>query len=739
VSITDAPTAPSFDRAALAEELLDAAFVALRIGGFEDLVAAHARAARWMVRRHLPVLRSTLGDDAAAGAALHATALLLLRWALACLRPDRAPHLDALPEAAWTELPSWRPLLAVLCQTRLSAVPAFPARYRRRPDESAVDNLCGLWDVGPSSFYRYIERARRRLAQIATGVPDAAARLSLRAFVVDAWGPPPALRMAWHAQRAALARQADPVGAVWHAMQAGEVAAAVEVLRAAAPALAGEPETDALLAGLDAGAQAPAQRVDLLLVQAVLARTRQEPEREGRTLEQALQVAQEADDARLLGAVYGELGRFHEPRNSDRAFAAYEDSLKYLQAADPGDQNPALRTLRLTSLVRLAWMQVVRDHPRAKEMLEGADALRRRHGGADDLVGLLEQSWGEYWRRAGNHQRALQARHRALNAFERINDRRSVLVTYLNLILLHGDACEEAQALDYAQRVFTVAQATAVEPAILVSTYGNLGVAHARVHHYPAAIEAFGRALDLATVADLRLHANRMRLNLASAHFGLFVQTRDPEHERLGDTALAAVLQAPPSETTPSLVETAKGLKAEVLGEMPDRLVDRLLDDESAAHLAEMAEIGRRRAALKRDHGPAQALRDRFEIAAAYVRIAARERDAAVRWARGHGLAEHVPDELARLDRPWIDGADPAQALAAAWRGPAGDLIDDRRRQAVAERLLGEGELSKASYGEAAAVSPATASKHLALLTQRGLLVQTGRGPATRYRLPEGG
>ena len=32
--------------------------------------------------------------------------------------------------------------------------------------------------------------------------------------------------------------------------------------------------------------------------------------------------------------------------------------------------------------------------------------------------------------------------------------------------------------------------------------------------------------------------------------------------------------------------------------------------------------------------------------------------------------------------------------------------------------------------------SPATASKHLQELAQRGLLLQTGKGPATRYLLP---
>ena len=40
-------------------------------------------------------------------------------------------------------------------------------------------------------------------------------------------------------------------------------------------------------------------------------------------------------------------------------------------------------------------------------------------------------------------------------------------------------------------------------------------------------------------------------------------------------------------------------------------------------------------------------------------------------------------------------------------------------------------------YAGLCGVSPATASKHLSVLTERGLLTQTGRGPSTRYLLRE--
>ena len=44
--------------------------------------------------------------------------------------------------------------------------------------------------------------------------------------------------------------------------------------------------------------------------------------------------------------------------------------------------------------------------------------------------------------------------------------------------------------------------------------------------------------------------------------------------------------------------------------------------------------------------------------------------------------------------------------------------------------------MNKSAYGDLCGVAPATASKHLGLLAERGLLVQRGKGPATRYELP---
>jgi predicted ArsR family transcriptional regulator len=84
----------------------------------------------------------------------------------------------------------------------------------------------------------------------------------------------------------------------------------------------------------------------------------------------------------------------------------------------------------------------------------------------------------------------------------------------------------------------------------------------------------------------------------------------------------------------------------------------------------------------------------------------------------------------------WAPDADRAQALAASWRSATGDLIDDGRRMALADSLLRDGAISKSTYASVCQVSPATASKHLSVLAARGVLLQSGKGPATRYRLP---
>ena len=734
--------AGSTPRQVRVEALLDAALAAQRQGTLAELMHQRPRAARWLMRRLEGLVRASAGE--ALGSHPADVAALLLRWGVTQLRPDGLPAEAPIPPEAWLQLAGWRPVLALACQAGFLKVPDFPARYRRRPDEPALDNLCGLWDVAPSSFYRYLDRGRQALAVLLDEAPSSVARLlSLRQAAADEAARRlglhgPAARAAWHRRQVphALERR-DPATALWQAWRAGERDLSVGLLRHHAPALAAAPETDALLERMAAAAPDTRGQFDIALARAALARARNAPERELQALERALHVAQGASDRLLLGIAYGALGKFHEPRDADRAFACYQDSAEFLRGNDPAATDALAVEHYLTTLARLAWLYVLRNDPRARPLLDQAEALRAMHPPPDDVLGVLEQTWGEYWRRAGEPARSLEHRYRALNLFERVGDERSVLATWLNLIQIHGETKDFDRAIEYSRKVLEVAGRRPLESAIVVSTRLNLGATLFWQERLDLAIAEYEQALALSLDAGLRLHAFRARYNLAEAYYTRFRQFGRPEDERLGDACRQAALDAPASDSSPAAIEAARQLKAGILGDgaVQQTEPDRLLPEEAAVHAEAFAGIRRQRERLARPGAPGEQLQAQLALARAYLDIALAERETARSLAERHGLAAACAADFEALTRRYARETGREQQLAAAWRGPAGDLLDEGRRLALAALLLGEGEVGKSAYAQACGVAPATASKHLSLLTARGLLVQSGKGPSTRYRL----
>src|SRR5262249_55576413 len=129
-------------------------------------------------------------------------------------------------------------------------------------------------------------------------------------------------------------------------------------------------------------------------------------------------------------------------------------------------------------IVRLAWLHLRRNNPRAKALLDQAQQLEQEHALPGDIQGPLEQTWGEYWRCLGDTGRALEHKHKALIVYERLGDQRAVLNTYRNLSLIYGEARDFTRALDYGQRVIDAARDTVIEPDVLAGAHGNLGVAY---------------------------------------------------------------------------------------------------------------------------------------------------------------------------------------------------------------------------------------------------------------------
>jgi hypothetical protein len=149
-----------------AETLLVGALTASRAGNLGEYLRQRRRATRWFARRHLQSILGTAGDALGSGSPPDQATAMLLRWAASRLRPDHATFDAPIDEEAWLERTSWRPFLALTAHFGMATVPRFDARYRRSAEETPAENLCGLWNIGPSTFYRYLDKARRMMVDV---------------------------------------------------------------------------------------------------------------------------------------------------------------------------------------------------------------------------------------------------------------------------------------------------------------------------------------------------------------------------------------------------------------------------------------------------------------------------------------------------------------------------------------------------------------------------------------------
>lgn len=724
------------------EAVLGAALGARRSGGLASWALRYPRVMAWLRQHWLSPVLDVVGDLVPASRREDFAIDVLLSTSLALLRPDRQDGLVDVDENAWIQRTSWRPLLAVACQFGFLAVPAFPRYYRRRPEESVADNLCGLWSVGPSTFYRYLDKGKRLLADnLAEGSASGTQLLALREAALVrlrlGGGTPDGGWIAWHRGEADAAMARGAVSAaLWHSSHAEDPAGFIRALQRSPLQAANALDAQALIDKVSGLALTPRQQFDLALARAAIWRNRRADEREAEVLNYALRLAHDQCDPLLIGIAFAALGKFHESRDVDRAFACYEDSVAQLrQVPHEPDGAAAVTAEYASSLIRLAWLHVRRNDPRARTLLERVQELRLSSELPDEVLGEYEQTWGEYWRRAGELRRALEHKHRALNLYERLGDKRSVLTTYLNLSLIYGEAREFEAALDYGQRVLRAAHGMALEPEVIVGAHGNLGITHFFRGDYTSAIDAYSQVMSLAEAAGLKQHIGTTHYNLAEAYYKRFQQAGDPADERLGDEHAAAAARIGAADNTPALVEAGRGLKREVLGSGGS--IDRLVPEEFAAHFSEMGEIQRLRASLALPQPPSDQARTRLALARQYLAIASKEREAARALIDKHGLGDAFTSEFDALRETFERELTREQQLAQQWQARSSDLLGPERRHSVLAWVLAQGSINKSAYAEAAAVSLATASKHLGLLAERGLLVQTGKGPSTRYLLPQ--
>jgi tetratricopeptide (TPR) repeat protein len=731
-----------------AEALLVGVLTASRTGTLADYLRQRRRATLWFARRHLQPILGAAGDSFPAASAHSRATAMLMRWAASRMRPDHAPFDAPIDDAAWLERTSWRPFLALACHFGMMAVPRFDARYRRREEESAADNLCGLWNVGPSTFYRYLDKARRMMIDVlqqplTRGEDGLSLRESAHAELLqERWvGAPAAEREAWHRAHADKASNArDACSALWHALQAGDAALFVQTLQRFRIELGSRAETDLLIERMQQRSLAPRQRFDLHLAEAALWNTRSGADREYHAYELALRQAAQDGDKLMLGIVYGAIGWFHEARDADRALACFEESCDFLRRAELEQEAQAssgdISAEYMIALVRLAWHYVLRNDPRSRDVLDLAEARRNAPKLSAESTAMLDQTWGEYWRRAGEIRLAISFKHKALNAFERLGDTRQTLSTYNNLSVLYLEAKEYERAITHARRVVAMAEGVTVDPYLLSSALGNIGIALFWLERFDEAIEMYGRGLSHAVQANLRVIANRAHYNLAEAYYKRFQAKGDPADEAAGDGHIAIVLAAPAGERDSLFQEAAPKLKAEILGSAGGLVLERMWPAETAAHFDEMAIVQRERSAMALPGHARDQIRSRLAIANAYLAISTKEREAALALIRQHGLDNDFEMEIDALQMTFSRGLTREKALMVQWKQKCYGVLTEERISPVLRQVMATGSINKSGYAQLCQVGLATASKHLGTLAERGLLVQMGKGPSTRYVLP---
>lgn len=738
------PTPRTFPSRRTIEALLTAALAAQRRDSLGDLGPRHARLRHWAWQCWLNAAVGTLGDAVSPPERGARAARLALTWGVSRLRPDGKPGLEDIDDNAWLHSTSWRPMLALACHSGLLAIPSFPTRYRRHEQEAPIENLCGLWAVGPSTVYRYLEKAKRQLIDLfADSAPSGDQIFGLRQLC-DAWlwsqASPAQESSSWHMRQAqACFVSGRPLDGLWHLFRAQEPAALLAAVKRYGTEAAGSTEVDCLLDSLSrSDMSTSSQQVELSLRRASLWHLRHEVEREGDAIAQAIRHAQAADRPLILGVAHAAMGRFLEERDRDRAMACYDECIANLrQVIESGDEADRVRAVDeyVSCTVHLAWLHLRRNNPRAKTLLEQLPMFQEQQSISDETIATLEQTWGEYWRCVSNPRRSLEHHHKALVIFQRLGHQRSILNTYRNLSLIYSDAKEFQTAIEYGEKVLEASREQAVEPEIMAGAAGNLGVAYFTLGDLDRAIDYYRQASGVAEQAGLRSYLIIAQYNLAEAYFERFKQRGHPDDEIQGDFYAATAARLSTEDKAHAQADAARALKREVLGtgEGPDRL----LPAEHAAHFAEMAEVERLRLSLAAPQSATQQVRTHLAIARAYMSIATKEREAALTIAARHGVEEDFGPELTALRQTFERELTREQQWEGRWQQQASELLQPAQRSAALNRLISAGAINKSAYAEVCGVSLATASKHLGLLADRGLLVQTGKGPSTRYLLPD--
>jgi tetratricopeptide (TPR) repeat protein len=716
---------------------LDLLLAAHRNGDMATLCARRPRAAVWFLRQYAhPMLwEIEWGDSASMTASLS----LWLDWGLSQLRPDNAPTTQAIDRKAWCGSAAWRPYLALAAHYGFVSVPEIPERYHARKDEPPFERLCGVWNIAPSSFYRYVDRGRRALAKRLFTPLTRNQLASLCDFTlrhghdVKKMRPPTPSdtslvgpRFAFHLFRLAP---------LWTAIRSADAVSVMSILDRDVSRIAGYEHVDLLLDRVAAMSLSPSANIEVALHRAHVCRVQNRADAEQHFLCVALRAASEINDRRALARVYAAQARAIETRDVDRAMVALRASIELYDAICGESCAPieTARRERIATMLRLAWLYIKRNDPKAQIIIEQCEESIDTATHDLETLASLAQARAELARRSGHLQDAVESNLRALQYFERTSNEAQILKVTGTVVLLYGELRKLDLAIEYANKIFSYLQQRRVEPYVVAATHLNLGIAYFWCDRFDDAICAYEKALAIAAEANLRPLMGRAHYNLAEAFYRRYQLKNTLSDERFGDSHSSLSQAIWEQSNDRSAVEATKNLKRAALGEQAHLVYDRMLPAELAIHFDEMHRIQSQRLAFERATSQEAKALTQLKIACEYVDIAVKERDRALALLDRAKTSAAITTQLDCITAAFNRSLSHEESLAETWRQRSLGVIASDKLHAVTQHIVQYGAIKKSQYATLCCVSPATASKHLALLATRGLLVRANRGRATAF------
>lgn len=612
--------------------------------------------------------------------------------------------------------------LADLLQSAL-ATPALLAtrqqatiaqRYQQlQPAEQTVVRMAAFWgvptpirlllEISPVYTAENIQTSIAIVVQYALGVYDSAEGTiytppAIRDYVVMGHLHADE-RTHWH-QRAAhyYETQCNYMEAArhWQFAGGGETAARLLIEHAATliKSMKGE-ELDELLAAFQPADVAPSTWARLKLLEGQIAEVRANLPKAMLAYEAALG----AEQVVIKVEAHYRLAKILEYRNVDEALVHYERGISLLE------QTSADNPLLVKMYIHRSWIfiQHRQDLPRADASLQRAKALIDP-ANREDYADLYNAS-GELFHREGKWAYAIDDRLQAWLAAKESNDLARIVKIGYNLGGDYAECRRFPQALTYLNQSRTLALTNGMLD-IAALCQEVIGICYFYQADYAAAIHSYEAAYALFAQVQNQTALTNACFNLAEAHAisGNRTQARRYYDEGL---ALAATLIQTSADAESLLIVQRF---AELKQQYPLLLADP--DKVNARQQRALAYVRRHGAISNREYRTLNGVQNKT-AAAELTALAAQQ----LLMKSGQGAAT-----VYRL---------PPTAATVTALPPDLNL---RQRQAVAY-VQDHGQISNRVYRALTQVGNKAAASDLQELVAKGILIQSGKGPATVYRL----